>query len=266
MQDSLKLALKLKMILLQDQVDQYRLKFDLLPIAVDLRGHIIHGELLVREGGYLFARAEYSSAALTLEKAAEHISFADSNLTEEINKYLREVPTWQQWITETLAYSRSTGNTVMIVDKMEHICRIFRADSLQLELDIEMGPNWIGTKLHKGDKRTPEGKYFVTKKRQGKETKFYKAFQLDYPNEDDWLRFYTAVYKGELPGDARIGGLIEVHGDGGRGINWTDGCIALRNQDMDKIFGMIQVGTPVTIVGSTKNYQINFNHSDNHLN
>jgi hypothetical protein len=266
MRDSLKLALNLKMIYLQDRIEQYRTKFDMMPIATDLRQHIIHGELLVREGGYLWERKEYPAAARILEQAAEYISYADSDLSGEINNYLREIPTWQQWIKETLAYSRSTGNTVVIIDKLEHLCRVFQADTLRLELVIEMGPNWLGTKKHKGDKRTPEGKYYITKMRQGSQTKFYKALQLNYPNEDDWLRYYLARHNGEFPADTKIGGLIEVHGTGGRGINWTDGCIALQNQDMDKIFALVQVGTPVTIVGCTKNYQINFNHSDNHLN
>ncbi len=266
MKDSLKLALKLKMFYLQDQAEQYRIQFELIPIAAELRKHIIHGELLVRQGGYLLERKEYSAADLILQKAAEQISYANSNLVEEINKYLSKIPTWHQWVKETLDYAQSSGNTVLIIDKLDHVCRVFQADTLLFEFAIEMGPNWIGSKTHKGDKRTPEGRYYVTKKRQGKETQFYKAFNLDYPNEADWLRFYSALVNGDLPLDAKIGGLIEIHGEGGQGLNWTDGCIALRNQEIDKIFAMVQVGTPVTIVGTTKNYQINFNHSNNHLN
>jgi murein L,D-transpeptidase YafK len=266
MKDSLKLALKLKMFYLQDQAEQYREQFEIIPIAAELRQHIIHGELLVRQGGYVLDRKDYSAADLILQKAADHISYANSNLVEEINKYLSKIPTWQQWVKETLDYAQSSGNPALIIDKLDHACRVFLADTLLFEFAIEMGPNWIGTKTHKGDRRTPEGRYFVTKRRQGKETQFYKALNLDYPNEADWLRFYSALVNGDLPLDAKIGGLIEIHGQGGQGLNWTDGCIALRNQDIDKIFALIQVGTPVTIVGTTKNYQINFNHSSNHLN
>jgi len=266
MQESLKVALNLKRIYLWDQIDGYQLKFDRMPIATDLREHIVHGELLLRQGEYLLDRKEYPSAVHVLDKAAQYIANADANLSEEINNYLSKMPTWQQWIQETLAYSRNSGKAVIIIDKLEHLCRVFQEDSLLLELTIEMGPNWIGTKIHKGDKRTPEGKYYITKMRQGKDTKFYKALQLNYPNEDDWMRYYMARYKGEFPAETKIGGLIEVHGNGGRGINWTDGCIAVQNLDMDKIFALVKIGTPVTIVGSTKNYQTNFNHSNNNLN
>ena len=51
--------------------------------------------------------------------------------------------------------------------------------------------------------------------------------------------------------DASIGDLIEIHGDGGKGGNWTQGCVALKNSDMDILFKYVSKGTPVTIIGST---------------
>ena len=53
-----------------------------------------------------------------------------------------------------------------------------------------------------------------------------------------------------LPASARIGGLIEIHGGGGRQRDWTDGCVAVTNPEMDDLFRRVSVGTPVTIVGS----------------
>ena len=47
-----------------------------------------------------------------------------------------------------------------------------------------------------------------------------------------------------------IGGLIEIHGEGGRGTNWTDGCIAVRNAEMDGLFEALSVGSAMVIVGS----------------
>jgi lipoprotein-anchoring transpeptidase ErfK/SrfK len=52
-----------------------------------------------------------------------------------------------------------------------------------------------------------------------------------------------------VPPGRGIGGLIEIHGAGGQGRNWTDGCVALVNPDMDRLFAAVGVGTPVTIVG-----------------
>jgi hypothetical protein len=55
-----------------------------------------------------------------------------------------------------------------------------------------------------------------------------------------------------LPAGARIGGLIEIHGEGGRNRDWTSGCVALANGDMDRVFDRAGIGTPVTIVGSNE--------------
>jgi L,D-peptidoglycan transpeptidase YkuD (ErfK/YbiS/YcfS/YnhG family) len=52
-----------------------------------------------------------------------------------------------------------------------------------------------------------------------------------------------------------IGGLIEIHGNGGKGIDWTEGCIALTDSEMDSVFKIVKVGTPVTIVGSMHDLQ-----------
>ncbi|MCB9069627.1 MAG: hypothetical protein H6629_17725 [Calditrichae bacterium] len=59
---------------------------------------------------------------------------------------------------------------------------------------------------------------------------------INYPNELDRRRFNAAKSTGDLSQKAQIGGLIEVHGDGGKGFHWTDGCIALTNTDMDQVF------------------------------
>jgi murein L,D-transpeptidase YafK len=115
---------------------------------------------------------------------------------------------------------------------------------------VELGKNWIGAKLYKGDKATPEGLYHVTKKLHGQKTKYYKALMINYPNEADKNRFASEKKRGTLSKRAQIGGLIEIHGGGGRGVNWTEGCIALRDSEMDIVYREIAEGTPVTIVGS----------------
>jgi murein L,D-transpeptidase YafK len=90
----------------------------------------------------------------------------------------------------------------------------------------------------------------VTKKKDGRETKYYKALLLNYPNDQDRQRFQQEIKAKTLPRYARIGGLIEIHGGGGKGVNWTDGCIAFADRDMDSIYRTVPAGCPVTIVGS----------------
>lgn len=58
------------------------------------------------------------------------------------------------------------------------------------------------------------------------------------------------VKSGEISRKTGIGSLIEIHGDGGKGVHWTDGCVALENKEMDVVFSQSNVNTPVIIVGS----------------
>ena len=74
---------------------------------------------------------------------------------------------------------------------------------------------------------------------------------INYPNKIDIQEFNERIRNGKLPADARIGDMIEIHGDGGKGANWTQGCVALKNEDMDLLFKYASKGTPVTIIGST---------------
>jgi murein L,D-transpeptidase YafK len=129
-------------------------------------------------------------------------------------------------------------------------CRVYKGGRLAASYPVELSTNWVGDKRHRGDKATPEGRYKVTRKRGPGSTKYYKALEIDYPNAEDSARFRAAKRRGELPPGTAIGGLIEIHGTGGRGGDWTEGCVALRNEHMDKVFAIAQVGTPVLIVGA----------------
>ena len=104
--------------------------------------------------------------------------------------------------------------------------------------------------MRKNPAVAPEGIYKVTELRNVGRTRFYKALMLDYPNPDDRTRFEHGRRTGQVPRRTGIGSLIEIHGDGGQGRDWTDGCVALANADMDAVFSRASVGTPVTIVGT----------------
>ena len=130
-------------------------------------------------------------------------------------------------------------------------------------------PRWVGHKRHRGDGATPEGRYHVIRKKDSNRTIYHKALEINYPNETDQEAFRVAVARGELPRGTHIGGLIEIHGEGGKGANWTAGCVALRNTDMEAVFEIAKVGTPVTIVGSLKGLParvLNINGVANSLN
>jgi len=108
----------------------------------------------------------------------------------------------------------------------------------------------MGNKLFAGDKATPEGVYKILEKKNSAKTKYYKALLINYPNNEDQRRYDQMVKSGEISKRTGIGGLIEIHGNGGKGVHWTDGCIALENKEMDVVYNQCGVNTPVIIVGS----------------
>lgn len=157
---------------------------------------------------------------------------------------------WRSWVSETIAESKRANEAAIIVDKLNRRLELYHDGQKLATFTAELGANGLKRKLHAGDKATPEGRYRVTQVRMNGATKFYKALLLSYPNADDLARFRSAQRLGQVPARAGIGSLIEIHGSGGQGQDWTDGCVALRNKDMDRLFAHARVGMPVTIVGT----------------
>ena len=168
-------------------------------------------------------------------------------LADYSNDESRRITLWRAWVDETLAASKRSGRAALIVDKSAHSLYVIQKGRLHATFPCELGRNPAFQKRYAGDGATPEGKYRVTKvKKRG--SKYYKAVLLDYPNSRDRERHADARAAGSIPEGAGPGGYIEIHGMGGKGLDWTDGCVAVSNGDMDEILRHVDVGTPVTIV------------------
>lgn len=179
--------------------------------------------------------------------------FADAQAVKEavmrrLDDYHLNRGLWDRWARDTIEESRRNRSYAILVRKLERRCDVYFAGQLKASYAAELGMRWMGHKMRQGDHVTPEGRYRVSKKKTA--SSYYRALEIDYPNADDKVRHRLAKQQGKIPRSAGIGNLIEIHGHGGRGTDWTQGCVALRNSDMDKIFAMANVGTPVTIVGS----------------
>ncbi|MBI5606294.1 MAG: L,D-transpeptidase [Deltaproteobacteria bacterium] len=134
----------------------------------------------------------------------------------------------------------------IVVKKGQRKLYLYQQGELFKMFPVDLGGNPKGPKICQGDLRTPEGEYRVIEKKDRGQTRFYQAFLLNYPNDEDRVRYELAVRNGLLPKDIGIGGLIEIHGEG-VGVDWTKGCIALNNPHMKELFNQIPVGTPVRI-------------------
>lgn len=169
-----------------------------------------------------------------------------------LQDYFKSFTHWNNIVQRTITTSKKTTTYALIIDKYNRECHVYYKGELKEKYPVELGSNWIGDKIQQDDKTTPEGIYKVIEKRENGSTKYYKALLLNYPNDDDKKRFKANKEKGIVSKDAEIGNLIEIHGNGGKDIDWTDGCIALTNSDMDKLFKLCKPETIVAIVGSVK--------------
>lgn len=111
---------------------------------------------------------------------------------------------------------------------------------------VALGTVPVGAKEKQGDHKTPEGEYFVQAKIPN--SRFHKALLVSYPNAAD--RAHARKMR------VNPGGEIEIHGLGSefgwlgalhRQTDWTDGCIAVTNEEIDEIYSLVDDGTPIEI-------------------
>ena len=203
-------------------------------------------------GGRLAASGDHQRALVAAGQAQDFLAVVHhgwDSLHERFQdpRLLRQ---WREWARETIAQSRRSADTAIIVDKLRRRLALYHRGVQVASFPAELGANGLRPKNHAGDQATPEGMYRVLELKEGGNTKYYKALLIDYPNGDDLQRFRRAKQRGTIPSRVAIGGLIEIHGAGGEGKDWTDGCVALTNSHIDDLYGHVRVGTPVTIVGT----------------
>ena len=111
---------------------------------------------------------------------------------------------------------------------------------------ISLGRQPVGGKEFEGDKKTPEGIYFINDKNPN--SGYHKNLGVSYPNEND---IENAKRLGKSPGgDIKIHGLRNKTGFIGkfhRWFDWTLGCIAVTNEEMDELYRAVKIGTQIEI-------------------
>ena len=248
---SLKANLESEIRRMKEEMASFEKIFLSMPLPQDVKKKHARGKLLLREAEVDLEKENYVNGNLKLTEANEYISGTYNLARKNLEEYFRYYSDWQEWATSTITESRKSGSYAILVEKIPAACHLYHNGKKKYTFEVEFGSNWLGDKMSRGDMATPEGKYEVTKKLSGGSTKYHKALMINYPNKIDIQEFNERIRNGKLPADARIGDMIEIHGDGGKGANWTQGCVALKNEDMDLLFKYASKGTPVTIIGST---------------
>jgi len=147
----------------------------------------------------------------------------------------------------------------LVVSKHKRQLHLFAEGVVVRTYRIALGANPTGDKVEQGDRRTPEGDFYIDVKNE--RSKFYFSLGLSYPNSEDAERglrdqlisraehgrIVRAIRnKGRPPWDTALGGEIFIHGGGTQG-DWTWGCIAMENADIKELFDALPMGTSVRI-------------------
>lgn len=155
----------------------------------------------------------------------------------------------------------------ILVDKSEKSLTLFKDGTPRKTYPIAIGRVEQGPKQRAGDRKTPEGLYYIGAHHPG--SRYYKALKIAYPNIQDALRgvasglispeqaaaITAAIEAGEMPPqDTKLGYNIEIHGgyrqapgDPDTIRSYTRGCMALTNTMIDEIYAWADDGTPVYI-------------------
>lgn len=133
--------------------------------------------------------------------------------------------------------------TAVVVHKAQRRLYLLNGEKVLKAYDMRLGGIPTGHKQFEGDLKTPEGQYYID--RVNPNSRYHLSLGISYPNQAD-REFAKAA--GKEPG-----GDIFIHGQGdeGRGkkgkTDWTAGCIAVKDREMEDIYSMVRVGTPIFI-------------------
>lgn len=177
-------------------------------------------------------------------------------------------------LIDVLTPETASGATcIIVIDKAQNTLAIIKNEKTVLKAPVALGIDPDSDKYKANDAATPEGLYFITSRKP--KSQFHRFLGISYPNltsavralidgvisADEYERLYQSILRtGQAPCDTGLGCGIGIHGggvyrsfDGTPETNWTEGCVALNNQDIDRVFSMVRPKDPVIILNSRRN-------------
>jgi len=215
------------------------------------------------------------TASKESETMAKTGSKKNAENTEKKNNTENKDNTEKKNNTEKIENTENKDNTIkaptvspkeatevsITVHKSEHMLYLYNANTLIAQYKVALSKNPIGKKTQTGDKKVPEGEYFICARNA--KSKFYLSLGLSYPNSLDAQNGYSngLITKEQLDSIVaannakkgpdwytNLGGEIMIHGgDKGSSYDWTTGCVAVDNPVMDILWQYCKLGTKVTI-------------------
>ncbi len=241
-----------RVALLERRLQSFSSRIDRIGSRVVLGQRPVETELALRQARSYIEQGLFARSSHVVQHATRLMDDQKELLQAKLGRYAdeRSVSVWQRLVARTIEWSRTHRAVALVVNKADRRLTVYRNGRPAGAFPIKLGFNGILEKRFQGDGATPEGQYHITRKRDRGQTQFYRAFVLDYPNDQDRRRFQLARKTGSLPAGTYIGGQIEIHGEDQVPMSQTLGCVMLNNRHIDRIFDLVEVGTPVTIVGA----------------
>jgi murein L,D-transpeptidase YafK len=168
-------------------------------------------------------------------RRAVAVGWATAALTAAFS---RRSPAWSALPTGTIDR--------LIVVKQERTLYLVRGGQLVKTYRVALGRQPRGTKIYQGDGRTPEGSYQLSAFNAA--SRFHRSLRVSYPNEHD--RALSKALGQAAGGDIMIHGLAperRSYGSEHWRFNWTNGCIAVTDQEIEEIWQRVEIGTPIEI-------------------
>lgn len=144
------------------------------------------------------------------------------------------------------------GSIYILIDKSDYELSVYDEKGWYATYPVVFGNSSLQDKKMEGDKNTPEGTFHIISKRI--HDKWDRFMALDYPTAESVEKFNRRKETGEIPANAKIGGGVGIHGTWphedfviDRYKNWTLGCISMKRDDVEEIYGFSPVGTKVII-------------------
>lgn len=236
---------------------------------------IVIGVICLLAAGTYFSNEKMKEATAKIEKndsIVTETAKSKKDAKEEDAKEMTMNDTKKQEVGNTIEDTKDTIQmpsipkkeataVSIVVEKSKHMLYLYNDTTQIASYKVGLSKNPVGKKTKVGDKKVPEGVYYVCTRND--KSKFYLSLGLSYPNETDakdglalgliTTQQYESIVKANEEKKrpdwyTNLGGEIMIHGgEKGSKKDWTTGCVAVDNEVMDILWEYCSMGTQVTI-------------------
>jgi lipoprotein-anchoring transpeptidase ErfK/SrfK len=141
---------------------------------------------------------------------------------------------------------------MVFVDKTNYLVALIYRRKRIRQYRAVFGPDRLKDKMMAGDRSTPEGWFRIVSKKE--HANWQKFILIDYPNDASFVKFNQRKQQGLIPNGAQIGSAVGIHGTFRSGVKmvdwgmgWTDGCVAMKPEDIEDFYQFVWPGTRVYV-------------------